>query len=86
MLEALNRHENWVPVLCPITVIQNRCLKIDTGALYSTQTETLEIESGIYPLEDHFDKVILFILAILILFSSIGLFQAANRVLHGFAR
>ena len=41
-----------------LTVIQNRCLKIATGVFKSVKTEILEVETGIYPLQDHFTKVI----------------------------
>ena len=43
----------------PIQVIQNNCLRIATGALKNVKIETLEVESGVYPIKYHFDKICL---------------------------
>ena len=43
----------------PIQVIQNNCLRIATGALRNVKIETLEVESGVYPIKYHFDKICL---------------------------
>ena len=45
--------------LSTITVIQNTCLKIATGAFKSTRTEILEVEAGIYPIQYHFFKAMI---------------------------
>ena len=42
-----------------LRVVQNRCLKIATGAFKTTNTKILEVESGIYPLDHHFAKVMM---------------------------
>ena len=45
--------------LKPLEVVQNKCLKIATGAIYCTKTNTLEVEAYIYPVRQYCDKMIL---------------------------
>ena len=45
--------------LKPLVTIQNKCLKIATGAVYCTRTTNLEVEACTYPLRLYCDRMVL---------------------------